>query len=233
VVNTNLQGQKSDARIKQTISHQAVVDEEGNVTDTVTIIREHTGDPSEQFYGSQNVDFMRVYVPEGSKLLFASGFSWPDEKNFRAPEPWYVIDSSLAKKEHEIGIDQNSGTRITNEFGKTAFGNWAVTEPGKISKVEFSYRLPFKISPASSTLDTVWKKIISSFDQPSVHYQLVTQKQSGITSNFESQIIFPASWKPDWVSGDNISLASNGINIVSAPLLRDSVWGILMKKNNN
>ncbi|MFA6105488.1 MAG: DUF4012 domain-containing protein [Patescibacteria group bacterium] len=232
VVNTNLQGQKSDARIKQTISHQAVVDDEGNVIDTVSISREHIGEPTEQFYGSVNVDFMRIYVPEGSTLISANGFSWPDEKNFRAPENWYKVDSNLSQIEQEVGIEQNSGTRITNEFGKTAFGNWVVTEPGKISRIDISYRLPFKVSPNSSTSDTVWKKIMSSFDEQTVHYQLVVQKQSGITSNFESQIIFPASWQPDWVSGDNVSLARNGLNIISSPLLRDSVWGILMKKPN-
>jgi hypothetical protein len=232
VVNTNLQGQKSDARIKQLISHQALIEEDGSIVDTVTVTREHTGDPTEEFYGSPNIDYLRFYVPEGSTLISASGFTWPDEKNFRAPETWYTLDSDLLRYEKETGIDSSSGTRITSEFGKTAFGNWIVTEPGQVSRVEITYRLPFKITSEQVASDDIWNKFITSLDELNTKYQLAVQKQSGITSYFESQIIFPVSWQPGWVNGKNVSLASNGLNILKLPLSEDSIWGILMKKPN-
>ena len=48
VFNTNVQGQKSDARIKQDISHQTIVDNEGNISDTVIITRTHKGQSQEE-----------------------------------------------------------------------------------------------------------------------------------------------------------------------------------------
>jgi hypothetical protein len=229
VVNTNLKGQKSDARIKQTINHQAVIDSDGAMTDTVVITREHTGSVSEQFYGAPNIDYIRIYVPEGSTLVNATGFTWPDEKAFRAPEKYFIVDTDLESKEVEVGIDQSSGTRITSEFNKTVFGNWVVTEPGQTSRIEFTYKLPIKILPEVPE-QNLWDKILTFGDLVS-NYQLVVQKQSGITSDFESQIIFPSNWQPNWFNGENVALASNGLRVRTSPLDRDSVWSVLMKRN--
>lgn len=231
VVNTNLEGQKSDARIRQLISHEAVIADDGTVVDTVVITREHTGMSSEKFYGAPNIDYLRIYVPAGSTLLSASGFTWPDETNFRAPESQAVADPFLKEKENELGIDQASGTRITAEFNKTAFGNWVITEPGATSQAIFSYRLPFKVLPKFQD-NSILDKVMIKFDPGIMNYRLTAQKQSGITSDFESQIIFPLMWQPSWLEGKHTTPANNGFKINTFKLTEDETWSVLIKKTN-
>ncbi len=228
VFNANIHGQKSDARIKQTISHQATVQDDGSIIDTVTISRTHTGSADEEFYGAPNIDFIRVYVPQGSELVSANGFVWPQENDFNVPESFYKNDDFLNETEKEIKIDERTGTRITQEFGKTSFGNWTITSPGQTSQIEFTYKLPFKISDITSSSDTSWNQFLGS--KEAVRYQLVVQKQSGINSSFESQIIFPDVWKPNYKEGDGLELAKNGGSISALTLDTDRVWGLVMEK---
>lgn len=227
VFNANIHGQKSDAKIKQTISHQAIVQPDGTITDTVVITRTHTGNSNEKLYGAANIDYIRIYVPQNSELLSASGFTWPDESAFKVPEDWYKTDDFLTNTEKEIKIDERTGTNITNEFGKTAFGNWIITEPGQTSQIQFTYKLPFKLTNQDKK-ESSWQKIISN--KLVEHYQLVVQKQSGIDSNFESQIIFPENWSPSYQEGDGLQIAKNGASIGSLILNTDRVWGIVMEK---
>ena len=232
VVNTNIQGQKSDAKIKQTISHQAVIQPDGTILDSVVISREHTGQAGEKLYGQTNIDYLRIYVPAGSELVRASGFTWPDEQKFKAPESWYKKDVALAGLEKEIGIDGQSGTRVTNEFGKTTFANWIITEPGQTNQVQFIYKLPFKAweQPKESGLN-ILAKIFQSENHAS-KYQLVAQKQSGINSGFDSQIIYPEGWSPVWQDGNGITLATNGAAINSTELSSDKIWSLVMKQKD-
>ncbi len=231
VINTNLQGQKSDARIKQLISHEAVIQNDGSVIDTVVITREHSGLNDEKFYGAPNIDYLRVYVPDGSTLLSASGFTWPEEKNFRAPDPSSTADQFLKNQERELGIDQTSGTRVTSEFNKTAFGNWVITEPGSTSQVVFSYRLPFKIEPKTSGRNSIIEQMVNDFKTKIMPYRLTVQKQSGITSDFESQVVFPPSWQPSWLKGTRAIPANNGFKVELLQLTEDEIWSVLLKKN--
>ncbi len=228
VFNTNIHGQKSDLKIKQIISHQAIVQNDGSINDTVTISRTHTGNSEEKLYGSININYIRLYVPKGSELISASGFVWPDENSFKVPDKNSKTDDFLKQTEKEIKIDERTGTRITEEFNKTAFGNWVITEPGQTSQIEFTYKLPFKLSDFSDINNGAWKKIVNQ--KLAQRYQLVVQKQSGIDSMFESQIIFPVDWKPGYQEGDGIEIAKNGAIINSLTLDTDRVWGIVMEK---
>lgn len=232
VVNSNILGEKSDAKIKQSISHQAVIDGDGSITDTVTITREHTGTPGEKFYGKPNIDYLRLYVPAGSVLLDAKGFSWPDEKNFRAPDAWTKHDDALTSLEHVVAIDDKTGTRVTEEFGKYAFGNWMVTEPGKISQVQLIYRLPITLSTLAKK-STANQNFLSDLLGPQTSvstYQLIAQKQSGMHSSFDSTIIFPGAWTPVWKDGESLEVAKNGATIKLPDLEKDSIWSLAMKK---
>ncbi|MBI5728726.1 MAG: DUF4012 domain-containing protein [Candidatus Magasanikbacteria bacterium] len=234
VVNTNIQGQKSDAKIHQTISHQAVAASDGSIIDNVVITREHSGNRGDMLYGQTNTDFLRLYVPKGSTLLSAGGFTWPEEKNFQVPDAWTTDDPFLNAHQTEIGVDQTSGTAITEESGKTVFGNWVITEPGQVSQVQFTYRLPFTLFSATSDATlSGWQKMLSPLSAPLARYQLVVQKQSGLTADFESQIVFPANWRPEWKDGAALKTAKNGATIEKKPLTADSVWSLLMKKQSN
>ncbi|HLD60714.1 MAG TPA: hypothetical protein VJA27_01095, partial [Patescibacteria group bacterium] len=229
VVNSNIQGAKSDAKIKQLISHQTVIEDDGRIINTVTITREHTGHSEEGLYGTTNIDYLRLYVPKGSKLLSADGFTWPDEKAFRVPENWYKKDETLVQLETVVGIDAHSGTKITNEFDKTSFGNWVVTTPGQTSQIQFTYQLPFLTSSLQTHGAAEWGKAILA-SEPPLSYQLVVQRQSGSESLFESQIILPDAWQPSWRDNPQIRLATNGAVIDPTPLHKDTLWSLLATK---
>ncbi len=232
VVNANIQGQKSDAAIKQTISHQALVQPDGSIIDMVLVTREHQGKNGEKLYGQTNIDYIRIYVPEGSELVSAGGFNWPEENKFRAPDSWTKKDPMLAAVEKEIKFDALSGTRISAEFGKTAFGNWLITEPGQISQAQFVYRLPFRAWADAPESDGRTRNIA---DDPATlgRYQLVAQRQSGCASEIESQIIFPNGWKPRWSDGAGLELAANGARLPLTALTKDAVWSLVMTRVNN
>lgn len=227
VFNTNIHGQKSDARIEQTISHQAIIDKDGSILDTVIITRKHTSQTPEEMYGTTNIDYIRVYVPQGSDLVSASGFTWPEEASFYVPESFYKADEFLNQTEKEINIDAHTGTRITNEFGKTSFGNWVITTPGQTSQVQFTYRLPHKIANLDNTANNVWQKFLE--EKKSDTYQLVVQRQSGIESRFDSQIILPNNFVASHQEGDDIEIAKNGANIPMLTLDTDRAWGLVIK----
>ncbi|MBI5222454.1 MAG: DUF4012 domain-containing protein [Candidatus Magasanikbacteria bacterium] len=208
VVNTNIHGQKSDAKIKQSIEHQAVIQADGSIIDTVFVHRAHSGVAGVPLYGVNSVDYLRIYAPEGSELLDAGGFTFPPEDVFKVPEDWYKEDVDLANQEKQIGIHAQSGTRITNEFGKTAFGNWVMVAPGNTETAYFVYRLPFKADS---------------------RYSLLAQKQSGIDSDFATQVIYPDGWSPVWSTGEEMRLASNGASY-GGVLDEDRVVGVVMQQ---
>jgi hypothetical protein len=234
VVGSNVGGAKSNKRIVQDIDHQAVVDADGNVTVTTVIHRLHTGRIDEGLYGSTNIDYLRVYVPEGSVLRDAGGFTFPPEQQFHAPEPWYDIDADVAAYDQQELVHDASGTRINQQFGKTVFGNWVMTHPGQESNVFFVYDLPFKIpmdgvSP-STKVDAFHQRLADFRDHnPASRYSLLVQKQSGIDSVFRSTIIYPDGWRPAWRSSGDVQFASNGSR-VDVMLDHDRLFGMVFEK---
>lgn len=237
VVNTNIGGLKTDAKTDQMIEHQAVVQEDGSVFDTVMISRTNNGVADEKFYGGNNINFLRVYVPQGAELMEAGGFNYPPEELFKVSEDWYKIDSDLANLEKEVGVHAETGTRITNEFGKTAFGNWVITPPGEKSIVYFTYRLPFKVTKTETTFKNqnldVWKRakeliLSNAKDTDYSTYSILVQKQSGLDSQFVTRIIYPDNWQPLWREGSGLNLAMNG-GEYSGTLETDKAFGLIME----
>jgi len=106
----------------------------------------HTGNKGDQFTGVRNVEYLRIYVPEGSKLVKASGDIRPPAPSFfDTPPEGCAPDQTLASVEGAILHDPNSDTAVNNEFGRTVFGVWTQTDPGMSSTVSFDYtsHLPF------------------------------------------------------------------------------------------
>jgi len=215
-INANVGGNKTDARVTQTIEHQAVMQDDGTMIDSVVITRENNSREGEEFYGGNNIDYLRVYVPQGSELIDAGGFNYPPEGMFKVPEHWYQIDADLTRVEKEKGIQTKTGTRITSEFNKTVFGNWVITPPGEKSIVYFTYKLPFRVSTNDASKD------YSS-------YSLLVQKQSGVDGKFATRIIYPQGWQPVWGTSKDLDLASNGAEY-NGELDSDKALGVVMER---
>ncbi len=198
VVHTNVAGGKTDGVIKQSLDYQVNILDDGRPEVELTLTKEHLGNPQDVFEGQTNVDYIRFYVPYGSRLISAEGFDeMPHDRVFQTaedtvPDPW------LLKVQQSLRVDPVSKTRIANEFGKTVFANWVIVRVGEKKQVKLKYILPFsykqQLSDYSSLKLNWWQKIKNYFHpyrlekviRPQV-YSLLIQKQPGVkesTVNF-------------------------------------------------
>ncbi|MFZ2193369.1 MAG: DUF4012 domain-containing protein [Candidatus Moraniibacteriota bacterium] len=203
VINTNINGYKTDGVVAENISHKAEIQSDGSIINTVTITRQHNGGNTPyEWWNKVNSDYMRVYVPKGSKLIHVSG----QTKEFNSPPLDYKAlgfkqDVQLIIEEESVVIDEESGTRIYEDSGKTVFANWVYVSPQESVKITYSYILPFKLD-MSLTIN------------PADAYSILFQKQSGsIGSDFSSTIIYPDFYKEIWrYPEQNISMLSDQID---------------------
>lgn len=194
VVNSNINGYKTDGVIEQTIRHNAAIQEDGSIVDTVTITRKHTGgDTSYDWWNAVNADYMRLYVPKGAELISVKGQTREtvkDPLDYKALH--FQEDELLNEIESTLSIDPDSGTQIFEESGKTVFGNWVYVSPKESTTVEYTYILPFRA--------------FEKTDQITALYSLLVQKQSGsFPSNFSGSITYPEKWKTQWLSSNEIT----------------------------
>lgn len=211
VVDTNISGGKTDAAITETIEHEADIQDDGSIIDTVTITRTHHGQSDDAFEDMNNVDYIRLYVPLGSELISAEGFNEPDPALFFEIGKGYSVDADLQAITGEVLIDEQTKTRINDEFGKTVFGNWLQTQPGKTSRATIRYTLPFIINPEG---------FLNAADE----YSLLIQKQPG---SFDplliTKLFFPEHFKARWAYPNTSAQ-------VHQPLTRDAVVGIVFER---
>ena len=224
VIGTNIGGQKTDALINQKIDHQARIGADGTVQITVHITREQRMSAGVN-EGGPHVSYLRYYVPQNSTLQSSDGFTFRAESLFQAPEQWQKEDADLTSVEKEIAIDSKSGTRITQEFGHTVFGNWMITQPNGTSETTIVYTLPFKIQPKPLI---GFKKIMANFYDPGqpASYSFYMQRQSGASpTTVTSRIILPDEWALGWVTDRRAQTASNGA-LLSIPFNTDIHYAI-------
>jgi hypothetical protein len=222
VINTNINGFKTDAVIDESIDHTADVQDDGSVIDTVTITRKHTGGNSQyDWFNKVNADYMRVYVPQGSKLLEANGQTREvDNPPVDYDNLGFTRDDDVQTEEKNTTIDPQSGTRIYNEKDKTVFANWVYVSPQEEVTVTYKYLLPFSLF-----------KVSVGKDQQLDSYSLVAQKQSGsLGSSFISHILYPANYDIKWNFPDNIEKGVSELKNETT-LTTDHFEGVLFEKD--
>jgi len=209
LVDTNLGGGKTDGVIEEEANVVVNVDVQGGITNTVTVTRTHNGKLGDLLTGVNNVDYVRLYVPQGSTLLSADGFTVPDASLFEIPPDDWVVDDDLLYSMDSLSQDLESKTAVYREFGKTVFGNWVQTKPGTSTTYSFSYRLPFTLQDAEGASFLSFMR--RAFGLPSAkEYSLTIQKQSGaIDRTTHVSIRVPNSLVPAWTS-QNIENATIG-----------------------
>ncbi len=171
VIHANIGGGKTDNAIEEVVTHQAQIESDGSIVDTVTMTRVHKGDTSKEFENQNNVDYVRFYVPIGSTLESASGFQTPESKLFLQPDARYIPDADFVNISGDVITHEQTGIQENTEFEKQVFGGWTQTPVGESSTVTIRYRLPFRID-----VDSLW--------QQSDRYSLLVQKQPGSFGNF-------------------------------------------------
>ncbi len=202
LVNTNLGGGKTDGVIEEDVHVDVNITENGTVENTVTIKRTHHGLKTALFSGVNNVNYTRLYVPKGSELLSASGFSIPADTLFDIPDEDWIVDDDLYFAATRETTHKESQTAITEESGKTVFGNWVQTKPGTTSETIFTYRLPFKVSTNEKEGWEIKMKELLNIPQTQ-RYTLTVQKQSGIVDRMTNvSVHLPAEKDVLWSSHD-------------------------------
>ncbi len=155
IVSTNLGGTKTDLAMGQNVQLKTTISSGGVLTNILTITRNN---PLPRVKGLENKDFMRIYVPEGSKLISSKGFSYMDlDVKYRTTAETHP---KVAEWESHAVKEVASGMLVGEEAGKTFFGNWINLEGGQRQTLEVIYELPFR----ADALDRV---------------SLVVQKQAG------------------------------------------------------
>ncbi len=202
IVHTNIAGQKTDLVMHDDVHHAVKVLPDGTGIVTLTISRTHGGQKGALFSGVRNVDYLRVYVPKGSALVEARGFTPPDPKLFKLADPADGVDPAVAEQERTSRTDRASGTLVTEEGGKTVFGNWTQTDPGETSTVTLVYQLPpgsVRITnPAQGKLASLIGRF-SGADRSRINYSLLVQKQAGANpAAFTSTVDLPRGFFPSW-----------------------------------
>lgn len=197
VAHTNIGGGKTDRVVENFIEHLVEISENGEIVDTVKLTRTHQGEIGDLFEDENNVDYVRFYVPEGSELVAAEGFDYLPGNLFKVADNYKTLetDPHLTLWEKNPVLDEETNTRITNEFGKTVFGNWLQVEPGEEKTVMIKYRLPFKLEKMeNSWWDEVKELVMSSTPEEILEYGLLVQKQPGLNiTEFRSELNLPNS----------------------------------------
>lgn len=211
VVHSHLASGKTNSVIKEIIEHQAEVQPDGSIIDTVKLIRRHNGVKGENiFTGVQNNSYVRFYVPLGSTLLAAAGFKKPPEKLFEKPGTDFRADLDLISLEKNHIQDEKTGTDIYQESGKTVFGNWLQLKPGEVQEAVIKYQLPFKLA---------WQ------EENTFYYSFLAQKQpSSLGSELRSRLTLNNNLKPLAKFPANLSSDDKSVSF-SATLNIDRFWG--------
>ncbi len=190
VINTNINGFKTDGVITQRVHHAVNIRDDGHVIDTVTITRTHNGGHTgRMWWDAVNADYMRVYVPEGSQLLSARGYTRETHsERLSYDQLGFERNSDVVAEEQRITIDEKTGTRIYTENGKTVFANWVYVSPQETVEVEYTYELPEALH------------FTQDHDGLSVGtYSLLRQKQAGSTKeSFTAEISYPKDYNLAW-----------------------------------
>jgi hypothetical protein len=188
VFNTNLGGTKTDLDIEQRINYLSEMNNEGELINTLTIVRKNVAlEP--------NTNFVRILVPQGSVLLDSSGFE--NDPQFVSSAEGLEIDPDL--KLWDQGF-KTGNVYTRTEADKTEFTGWVKTLANSSSEIKLKYKLPFII-------DTGW------LDR-SASTSLLFQKQPGTISTYITGEWRLGNLKPDWAS-TNANLQTNSIQFNS------------------
>lgn len=214
VVTTNIGGGKTDEMMKMDVQLSTRMVQGEQIEHTLTLTRTHAGDPQDTEKGIKNMAYMRFYVPKGSALVSADGFTAIDRNLLQHPDEDAVEDEFLTTVSGTAVIDERSGVRISEELGRTVFGHWIGTEAGKSETATLVYRVPF-------TFNT---------DAP-FRYSLFLQAQAGARkTHFVQTISAPENANFSWTSpAINILSLGKGSIQYSIDLITDIFFGTVIE----
>lgn len=212
VVNTNIAGGPTDRAITTNLDYRVDVQDDGRLISTLIIQRIHHGGNRDDEEQLKNIDYVRIYVPKGSRLLAAKGFEQPGQGAFIPPEQGFERDKDVLDVETNRTIHEQSKTEIVESFEKTVFANWMQVEPYDQAIASIQYELPFRLA---------------SLDR----YLLVFQKQPGAKSDpLAVTIAYPSNRNVlKVIPEEQVSVSTTQAKL-QRPLNQDIVFGLVFDR---
>lgn len=188
VVNTNLNGYKTDRVIEQTINLNIVLSKDGSVRNSVEVARKHLGGGLPyDWYNKVNTNYLRFFAPLNAELINFKGHTIetvPSRLNYA--KAGFKTDPDVLNQELQTIIDKR-GVYVSQEGGKRTFGAWTYVSPKEELKVAIEYLSGAKIDPQKPK------------------YQIYLQKQPGVKNQkVNISISYPKSWNILWNFPNNI-----------------------------
>ncbi|MBI4991806.1 MAG: DUF4012 domain-containing protein [Candidatus Harrisonbacteria bacterium] len=180
IVNSNIAAGKTDAFIDQKIKLQSQISAEGKIINDLVISRMHNGqNEKDWWYKVNNKNYLKILVPEKSKLAYVQGNDPPPAVN-AADYSSYEYDADLQAVEKTAVFIDKFKTQVEREFGKVSFGTWSNTPAGKTKNLKISYENGVKLSVRSG-----------------MPYEFIFEKQSGSDSMLDYSVTAPPGyhWK--------------------------------------
>ena len=182
VVHSNIGGYKTDKFMEDEVKYSVEIKDDGSLIGNVEIKRTHNGGGSKYWwYNRNNIDYVKIYVPEGSRVIDSSGGARRKAKN---PVDYsalnFYTDPHISSMESSMNY---KGTiDIFKETGKTVFATWLITNPKDTTEFSLRYELPFKVD----------------FNNNAAKYNLYMQKQPGTKMKSFVSVDYPNDWEVIW-----------------------------------
>lgn len=182
----NIGGYKTDGVMQDRFDMETEITDNGEVINTVTVRRKHHGGNTDfEGWNEDNINYMRIYTPQGAQLLNASGFEDRELKEWEANIESYDRSRRLREIERSQTTHQEYHLTQGQEAGKDVFSGWVTTEPQETSEVRIRYKLPFRVNEESL-------------------YSFILQKQSGVdTLDINHKLFLPQDWSVDWLTSSS------------------------------
>jgi hypothetical protein len=213
VVHTNIGGYKTDGVIEDSMQINTQIQDKGTIINKVTINRNHKGGDSEyEWWNKDNIDYMRIYIPKGARILHTEGFTDRGQKVSPDGVASFEQDADLVAVNNTLQHNKDWNIDTFEESGKLVIGGWLITKPKEKSQVFVEYALPFTTKKGDV-------------------YSLILQKQSGsLGVRYQYDLELPSKWKPDWsTSSFDVQKTDRGYTVNNAILRTDEFIGIQTK----
>ena len=156
---SNMSGVSNGFSAEQSIAKETEISENGEIVNTARVERKYISNGLPEKSSSESVpEYWRFYVPIGSELISASGFTLPESTpaiDYSADG--FKTDDDVALSEKATRADSDANTQIFQESGKTVFGGWVSVSSGYPTLVTVKYKLSFSVE-ARDEINFVFQK---------------------------------------------------------------------------
>lgn len=213
IYNANIGGRKTDLDVKQSATILSEVQPDGKIVNTVSYTRAHQINLNNP---DKNIDYVRFLVPQGSKLISATGFTkkpiYPSDGSANPLGSSDKVDADLMALDKNSTVDPTSGVVTGVESGKTTFASWIDVNPGEQQTVVLKYSLPMNYNSAK-------------------HFSILFQKQPGNNPiNINYSLV--QTKKITWYTPSNLDLNNRlnpGTISYRGDLLQDTFLGAVFE----